>query len=194
MPDGLPKHFNSHKVTYWIFKFSRDCILQTYVPQRTANAKEIWLCSVAIRRARAASSPSFTLRQQATTELTGRPHSIIACSNYMQGCAILSAHPFRCVSHIQHRAYGSEIMPCRLHSFVEQHLSRASSTTFFAFFRHTESFPYTRATGEATSALNRHHSTAASAVLSGISRNKENTLHAKYLLTSLLLRDFNFNR
>jgi len=44
---------------------------------RDQQTGECWCCD---RKARAASAQSFTLRQQATIEITRRDHSIIACS------------------------------------------------------------------------------------------------------------------
>jgi len=60
-----------------------------------------WCCG---RNARAASAQSFTLWQQATIEITGRDHSIIACSRHRYVGVILRAHPVRGESHIQRHA------------------------------------------------------------------------------------------
>ena len=53
-------------------------------------------------KARVASSQSFTLRQQATIEITRRAHSISACSCHICMGVVLHAHPVCDESHIQH--------------------------------------------------------------------------------------------
>jgi len=53
------------------------------------------------RKARAASVQSFTLWQQATTEITCHDHSIIACSCHMYMGVVLCTHPVCSELHIQ---------------------------------------------------------------------------------------------
>jgi len=56
------------------------------------------------RKARAASAQSFILWQQATTEITRRDHSIIACSRHICLCDTHHAHSVRDESHFQRNA------------------------------------------------------------------------------------------
>jgi len=53
-----------------------------------------------------ASAQSFTLWQQATTEITCHDHSIIACSRHIYLGVVLRAHPVRGELHIQRNANG----------------------------------------------------------------------------------------
>jgi len=71
------------------------------------------------------------------------------------------------------------------------HLLIPPRVTFLPLFASpSRSRPHTRAADEATTALNRRHSTSASAVHSGSSRNKDDTLSAKVFLASLSLTLF----
>jgi len=66
------------------------------------------------RKAQAASAQSFTLRQQATTEIiTRRDHSLLVCATYEYMCVILHAHPVRGELHIQHNV-NREVATIRL--------------------------------------------------------------------------------
>jgi len=58
------------------------------------------------RKALVASAQSFTLWQQATTEITCHDHSIIACSRHIYFGVVLRAHPVRGELHIQRNANG----------------------------------------------------------------------------------------
>jgi len=51
-----------------------------------------------------ASAQSFTLWQQATTEITRRDHSIIACSRHLDIGVVLRAHSFHGELRIQRNA------------------------------------------------------------------------------------------
>jgi len=53
------------------------------------------------RKSRAACAQSFAPWQQATTQITRRDHSIIACSRHVHNGVILHAHPVRGESHNQ---------------------------------------------------------------------------------------------
>jgi len=56
--------------------------------------------------AQAASAQSFTLRQQATIEITCHDHPIIACPRHVYTGVVLRTHPVRSESHIQRNAHG----------------------------------------------------------------------------------------
>ena len=88
-----------------------------------------------------ASVQSFTLWQQATTEIAWQDHSIIACSRHMYMGVILCAHPVRGESHMQRNASG-EVATTPPPFYNEPHwlhvlfVNAAPSTPFTSWSQH----------------------------------------------------------
>jgi len=100
---GTMLYFGGNWVPFWLNSWVWNCCLK--------NWTHIWrfhrsLNSVAIGCPRAAYAQSFTLRQQATIEITRRDHSIIACSRHIYMGVVVRTHPVRGESHIQRNANG----------------------------------------------------------------------------------------